>query len=143
MPSYQSSEPTSRPDYIEPGDYTVEVINAEETISKSRNDMIDLKLKVEPCGVILYDCLVFTPSAFWKIDAFRAATGETVRPNEEVEIMADELIGRRGRVRLVVEEYNGRKRNKVAAWLLPVRDAKPPSKPQSTKEEPDDDNIPF
>jgi len=143
MPSYQSSEPNSRADYIEPGDYTVTVINAEETIAKSGNDMIDLKLRVEPCGVILYDCLVFTPSAFWKIDVFRAATGETVRPDEEVEIMADELIGRTGRVRLVVEEYKGRKRNKVAAWLLPVRDAKPPSKPKNAKEEIDDDNIPF
>jgi hypothetical protein len=27
------------------------------------------------------------------------------------------LIGRTGRVRLMVEEFKGRKRNKVAAWL--------------------------
>ena len=73
MPTYTSSEPTSRPDYIEPGDYTVEVLNAEESVSKQQNDMIELKLRVEPSGAILFDSLVFTPNAFWKIDAFRAA----------------------------------------------------------------------
>ena len=135
MPSYTSSEPTSRPDYVEPGDYTIEVVNAEESISKSRNEMIELKLRVEPSGAILYDCLVFTPNAFWKIDAFRAATGETVTPDEDVEINADELIGRTGRVRLIIEEYNGKKRNKVTAWLLPT--------PGTQAEGGDDDNIPF
>jgi hypothetical protein len=119
MPSYKAAEPTSRPDFVEPGDYTVEVLNAEESVSKQGNELIELKLKVEPSGAILYDNLVFTANAFWKIDAFRASTGETVTPDEDVEIIADDLIGRTGRARLTVEEYNGRKRNKVAAWLLP------------------------
>ena len=121
MPSYKASEPTSRPDYVEAGDYTIEILGAEESISqKNRNEMIELKLKVEPSGAIVYDNLVFTSSAFWKIDAFRAATGETVTPDEDVEIIADDLIGRTGRARLIVEEYNGKKRNKVAAWLVPT-----------------------
>lgn len=119
MPSYKAAEPTARPDYVEPGDYTVEVLNAEESVSKQGNELIELKLKVEPSGAILYDNLVFTANAFWKIDAFRASTGETVTPDEDVEIIADDLIGRTGRARLTVDEYNGRKRNKVAAWLLP------------------------
>ena len=98
MPSYKASEPTSRPDYVEAGDYTIEILGAEESISqKNRNEMIELKLKVEPSGAIVYDNLVFTSSAFWKIDAFRAATGETVTPDEDVEIIADDLIGRTGR----------------------------------------------
>jgi hypothetical protein len=78
--------------------------------------MIELKLKTLE-GSYLYDFLVFIPSAFWKIDAFRAATGENVTPDEDVEITADDLIGRTGTARLALEEYNGRKRNKVAAWL--------------------------
>jgi hypothetical protein len=120
MPSYRSSEPTARPDFVAAGDYTVEVIGAEESISqKSHNEMIELKLKVEPSGAIVFDNLVFTANAFWKIDSFRAATGETVTPDEDVEIVADDLIGRKGRARLIVEEYNGKKRNKLAAWLLP------------------------
>ncbi|MEI8309326.1 MAG: DUF669 domain-containing protein [Verrucomicrobiota bacterium] len=117
MPSYKSSEPTSRPDFVPAGDYTVEILNAEESVSKQGNDMIELKLKIEPTGAICFDNLVFTPNAFWKIDAFRASTGESVVPDEEVNIECDDLLGRTGRARLIVEEYNGRKRNKVAAWL--------------------------
>ena len=142
MPSYKASEPTSRPDYVEPGDYTVEVLNAEESVSKQHNDLIELKLKIEPSGAICFDNLVFTPNAFWKIDAFRAATGETVVPDEEVEIECDDLIGRRGRARLAVETYNGKTRNKVAAWLLPETKAAK-AKPAPAKGGDDDDNIPF
>jgi hypothetical protein len=68
-------------------------------------------------GSLVYDFLVFTPSAFWKIDAFRIATGETLVPDEDVNLTANDLIGRTGRVRLVIEEFNGRQRNKLAAWL--------------------------
>jgi hypothetical protein len=138
MPSYQASEPQIRPDCVEPGDYTVEVINAEETISKQGNEMIELKLKVLPSGAILYDNLVFTKNAFWKIDAFRAATGEKVIPDEEVDLQPDDLIGRTGRARLVIEEYNQTKRNKVTAWLLPKVNAAPAQEGGL-----DDDNIPF
>ena len=116
MPSYNANTPTERPDHVEPGDYEVEVVDAIETLSKSNHEMIELKLRTES-GSYLYDFLVFIPSAFWKIDAFRAATGESVTPEQDVEIVADDLIGRTGKARLTVEEYNGRKRNKVAAWL--------------------------
>ena len=117
MPTYKASDIATRPDFVEPGDYTVEVIHAEETVSQKGHDMIELKLRVEPSGAILFDHLVFMPNSFWKIDAFRVATGEQITPDEDVEVIADDMIGRTGRVRLMVEEYKGRKRNKVAAWL--------------------------
>lgn len=116
MPSYKASTPTERPDHVEPGDYEVEIVDAVETTSKNGHEMIELKLKTSE-GSYLYDFLVFIPSAFWKIDAFRDATGEAVTPDEDVELTSDDLIGRIGSARLVIEEYNGRKRNKVAAWL--------------------------
>ena len=64
--------------------------------------------------------------------------------------MADDLIGRSGTARLAVEEYNGKKRNKVAAWLAPkagrmaakaTPTAKPATQPQAQFIE--DDDIPF
>ena len=116
MPSYKASTPTERPDHVEPGDYEVEVVDAVESTSKNGHEMIELKPKTSE-GSYLYDFLVFIPSAFWKIDAFRAETGEAVTPDEDVELTSDDLIGRTGGARLAVEEYNGRKRNKVAAWL--------------------------
>jgi hypothetical protein len=116
MPSYTANTPTERPDHVEAGDYEVEVVDAIETMSKSGHEMIELKLKTF-AGSYLYDFLVFIPTAFWKIDSFRAATGESVAAEQEVEITPDDLIGRTGRARLALEEYNGRKRNKVVAWL--------------------------
>jgi hypothetical protein len=148
MPSYTASTPTERPDFVDPGDYQVEVIDAIETVSKTGHEMIELKLKTS-VGSYLYDFLVFIPNAFWKIDSFRAATGEEVTPEDDVEITADDLIGRTGTTRLIVEEYNGKKRNKVAAWLTQRTGSKPaatpaatpPTKPQPQSDE--DDNIPF
>ena len=149
MPSYTASTPTERPDFVDPGDYPVEVIDASETVSKTGHEMIELKLKTS-AGSYLYDFLVFIPNAYWKIDSFRAATGEVVTPDDEVEITADDLIGRTGSVRLIVEEYKGKKRNKVAAWLAPKAGhmpakstpaANPAAQPQPQSEE--DDNIPF
>ncbi len=137
MPSYTSSTPQERPDHVEPGDYEVEVIDAIETISKGGHEMIELKLRTS-AGSLLYDFLVFIPTAFWKIDAFRAATGEVVEPDQDVEITADHVIGRTGIARLTVEEYNGKKRNKVVAWI--VGNAKPATQPQPARQH---DNEPF
>jgi hypothetical protein len=132
MPSYTSSTPQERPDHVEPGDYEVEVVDAIETISKGGHEMIELKLKTS-AGSYLYDFLVFIPTAFWKIDAFRAATGEAVTPEQDVEIVADDLIGRTGKARLSVEEYNGRKRNKVAAWLTGNSNSNQPAPSKSNE----------
>ena len=54
------------------------------------------------------------------LDAFRAAIGETVLPDVDVDIHADDFIGKQGQARLSVETYEGRKRNKVSAWLVPT-----------------------
>jgi hypothetical protein len=132
MPSYTANTPTERPDHVEPGDYEVEVVDAIETLSKSNHEMIELKLRTE-AGSYLYDFLVFIPSAFWKIDAFRAATGEAVTPEQDVEIVADDLIGRTGKARLSVEEYNGRKRNKVAAWITGNSNSNQPAPSKSNE----------
>jgi hypothetical protein len=137
MPSYTASTPSERPDFVEPGDHQVEIIDAIETISKGGHEMIELKLKTSS-GSYLYDFLVFIPTAFWKIDAFRAATGEVVEPDQDIEITADHVIGRTGTARLTVEEYNGKKRNKVVAWI--IGDAKPVTQPQPARR---NDNEPF
>ena len=134
MPSYKASTPSERPDHVEPGDYEVEVVDAIETISKGGHEMIELKLKTS-AGSYLYDFLVFVPSAYWKIDAFRAATGEVVEPDEETEITADHVIGRTGTARLTVEEYNAKKRNKVVAWIIGGGNSNQPS--------PSNSNEPF
>jgi hypothetical protein len=124
MPSYKASEPSAAPEAVKPGEYHCEIINAEEGKSQSGgNPIISLKLRLEN-EAVLYDRLVFTPSAFWKIDSFRAAIGQKVVPDEEVNIEADELVGKTARIRVVNETYEGRQRSKVAAWLMPAKPEK-------------------
>ena len=104
--------------------------------------MIELKLRVLPHGSLCFDGLVFIPAAYWKIDSFRASTGEKVLPNQEVDVQCDDLIGRRARVRLIVESFNGKDRNKVASWL-PPKPSKPAATTSAMKGGESDDNIPF
>ena len=142
MPSYTASTPTERPDFIEPGNHHVEVVDAVESISKGGHEMIELKLRTT-AGSYLYDFLVFIPNAFWKIDAFRAATGDFVVADDCAEVLADDLIGRCGIARLTVEEYNGRKRNKVTAWIRPTPGGKATAKPVTQTKSAADANNPF
>jgi hypothetical protein len=137
---YVSPNQQPREFHVSPGEYEVRVIDAIETISKgSGQEMIKLMLEVEGRGVRLYDYLIASASAAWKIDAFRRATGEDVSEGEEVHLTAQDLIGRQGRARLKVEEFQGRLSNKVDAWLAPAKRPEKPAEPDGE----DDDNVPF
>lgn len=151
---YTSQDAENKPRYVPGGDYLVTVIEATETIAKeSGAEMIKLKLEVEEHGVRFFDYLVATESSFWKIDTFRKAIGEKVVEGEEVELFADDLLGRQAYATLRVEEFDGRKNNKIDAWLsnVPLHPQKGsaltarstyPAKSASTLAEVDDD-VPF
>ena len=123
MPSYKSGTPV--PDTVPPGEYEFEVINAVEEVSSGGNPMITMQLRVIPAGVVVFDRLVFVDKQGnrMRIDSFRASIGENVVENEDVNVEADDLIGRKGRARLKVGEWEGRKRNEVSAWLMPLPSA--------------------
>jgi hypothetical protein len=83
--------------------------------------MIELLLRIMTNGTkgpLVIDNLVFTPKAFWRIDQFRQATGETLIPGQVVVFNADDAIDRKGRVILTVDSFNGRDRNKVAKYVV-------------------------
>ena len=143
---YTSQNADNLPRFVPNGDYLVTVIEASETLSKAGDDMIKLKLEVEGHGVHLYDYLVATESSFWKIDTFRKAIGDRVVEGEEVELTAAALEGRQGHARLRIEEYQGKKNNKVELWItdrVPTATAKttPPATVQAQPKV--DDDVPF
>ena len=140
---YISQNADNPPRFVPNGDYLVTVIEASETFSKAGDEMIKLKLEVEEHGVRLYDYLVATESSFWKIDTFRKAIGEAVVEGEEVELSASALEGRQGYARLMVEEYQGKKNNKVEMWLTDRAPKAPLKKNPPVTAQPDDSNEPF
>jgi hypothetical protein len=74
----------------------------------------------------VFDHLVFTEKSSWKIDDFRAATGEKLVEGQRVIIEAEDCVDRKGRCHLIIDSYDGRTRNKVDAYLPPALTAAPP-----------------
>ena len=116
MPEYQ----TGYNEILPEGVYDFVVVDANECRSKSSgNEMIALELLVRNGNteIKVYDQLVFTSNSLWKIDAFRAATGEKLVPGQTVNIDAFDLVERAGKCVLTVEKYQGRDKNKVQEYL--------------------------
>jgi hypothetical protein len=153
MPTYTTGHDETLPDGI----YDFEVIDATETTSKAGgNPMIELALMVHGpnggSGIRVFDRLVFTPKAFWKIDSFRIATGEKLVEGQTVSIEASDCIDRTGKCSLIIEKYGGHEHNRIGAYIDPASEKPPPApakKETLAAEElrrkgadPDDD-IPF
>lgn len=125
MPKYTQGQGSARPDYMPEGKYEFAVIGASDKVSGNGNEMIELKCEVigpeveEGQGAIFFENLVFTDSAFFKIDQFLSSTGDAVEEGEEVDVEAADQIGKSGVCSLIVETYKGKQRNKVAKFLAP------------------------
>lgn len=97
------------------GEYPFEVVNAKEARSKNGNDMIELKLDIN--GSKIYDNLVFTDKAFWKIDQFLKAVGAHPGEGKDITVEADDLIGHKGTCKLRVGKTDkGNERNEVESY---------------------------
>jgi hypothetical protein len=129
MASYTSGIPTTHTPPVKDGDYRIAVVNATERTSKAGNPMIELKHEIlGPVGGSdfveggrpkVFDNLVFTANAAWKIDQFRAAIGEDVTEGEEVDVDADALIGATLTARIVLGKNDkGADRNEIGAYII-------------------------
>jgi hypothetical protein len=144
MPTYKVGHKEVLPD----GSYEFTVIDANEKQSQSGNAMIELQLLIKGTTgneLRVFDHLVFTPKSFWKIDAFRVATGERLVQGQLVNFEAADCLDRTGKVLLMVEEYGGRQKNRVQEYLDPAAEKPPPSPARKTSSPvPDsDDDIPM
>lgn len=105
------------------GDYPFKINDAQLKESSTKNQMIELELIISAGGeepITVTDYLVFSENAYWKIDAFRQATGEVLAGGEKVSFEAEDCIDRTGWCKLEIDTYQGRSRNKVAAYLDPA-----------------------
>jgi hypothetical protein len=121
--TYKSGSPTSGGLFVQPGIYAVRVIEATEDTSTSGNDMVKLKLRViKPGGIegpALFDYLVLNENAQWKIDQFLAACEKHPGEGEQVSLDVNKMIGWECEAELTIDEYKGKKNNKVAAYVVP------------------------
>jgi hypothetical protein len=140
---YISSNNEQRAFFVPAGEYTVRILEAVETLSKSSGaEMIKLNLEVEGHGCRLFEYLIAGEATAWKIDAFRRALGETVEAQTESEITPQALIGKVVRARLRTEEFNGKTSNKVDAWLEPAN-ATTTANPAASAQPEENEDVPF
>jgi len=118
MISYTYEDRGAIPALLDAGDYEIEVKSVEFGFSQAGNEKADLQLNVlAHDGKIIYDTLTFTERAFWRIDQALKSLGIAQAKGDAFEISEELLVGKRGWVSLVIEEWNEKKRNKVGEWL--------------------------
>ena len=147
MPTYTQGLDMTLPEGI----YDFVVADANDKRSQGGNEMIELQLIIKgPDGQEskVYDNLVFTPKAFWKIDTFRLCTGDKLVKGQSVEFDATDCLDRTGKCYVIVDKYEGRERNKVSEYLDPavIKDSQSPQqavKPAVSATSPADDEIPM
>lgn len=121
MPTYKAGNPESKAStLLEAGEYPFEVADAKEKTAKSGNAMIELRLKVgDDHPATVFDNLVFTPNAFWKIDQFLKAIGKHPGEGEDIDVEPFDLIGEKGTCKIKVgKNQSGDPKNEIEAYLF-------------------------
>ena len=127
MPTYKASEPKKTEIYfVKPDVYEVEIRKAIEKVSqRSGNTMIKLTCAIlmpdGGDGPEVWEHLVFTEKAAWKIDQVLTAVEIAVIAGEDIDVQPEDLIGKRG-VCLIGEEAGSENPehtfNKIERWFF-------------------------
>jgi hypothetical protein len=88
MPSFIVPEENSQ---LTPGVHRMEVVEAVEKISKTGNEMIEIKLQSEKGGTVK-DYLVFSTKAAFKIRDFLEAAGKTLTTGARLDLTAKQCL---------------------------------------------------
>ena len=133
---------------IPDGEYNFTVIGANEKTSKSGNAMIELELQFDIGGgnvIKVYDRLVSTPKALWRIRSFCAGAGRDFTAGA---LDDQECIGMPGRAKLVLGEKNekGKRYMQVENYVPRAGFSEAPAKVKEKPEEgqnPKKSGLPF
>jgi len=129
------------------GDYDVAIVTAKDTRSKAGNDMIEFQTQIQ--GGEFANTTMF----YYLVDNNSMTARNTHALCKSVAhsgpVIAQAFEGRRGRVHVVHETYNGKTRPKIARWLEPDSEQwsiAVPSAPATNYSSPpleDPDDAPF
>ena len=173
---FEAGNPNEEPEMFLPeGEYWFRIADATSKRSASKGEpMIELKLQLYNIdnteGPFCFDFVLITPKMKWKVDQFLACIGMHPGEGARIAINAKQYIGLPGYADFRIEEYKGRKNNKVKKFIVdpdegehsknlpkaapafrpgppPVRSAPPPAPtaplPPAFPNGLDDDEIPF
>lgn len=154
--NYTFNNSDGAPSLVEPGEYFVKAIKYETGFTSNNNDKITIHLQIKE-GPIAYENVIFTEKAMWKMDlilkAFTIskklplpAEGSAVKIDED--FMKKYIIGGYASAMIEVHEYNGKKSNRVASWVIPKelpKPVEPEPEPtfELTSEEDEGEDVPF
>lgn len=144
-----AAEENKKFELLPDGDYLLTVTSAGTCYSTggttSGAEQIELNLEAykaadgPPFGT-LTEWLTFHRAMLWKVDTFITAAGFTVKKGEEIELTAENVIGRRAWARIgTYEKANGKKFNQVKMWYTD----RPKLPPVAITKPAEDDDIPF
>lgn len=117
MPRKISTTRTGNSGLVKDGIYLLQIVDSEETVSSSGNDMVKLKLAIvrggRASGRTMLDNLVFSEAAQWKFDNLHDA----LEVEEGKDIDYRYYKGKKVYASVISEEYNGNINNKVKTYL--------------------------
>lgn len=146
MPKYKFNTGANESYEILPeGDYMVAIEKAEDRYTNSGNEAINLRLTVRDNPQKLFDMLVFTEKAWFRIDQCVKSLAMKFEDGAEVEVTPEILAGKIGKVRVSHEEWNGKTRARVYEWLTDWdrKEAEGWKPIDAQPERSADDDVPF
>jgi hypothetical protein len=115
----KSHFPEDKPfELLTEGEHTVRVETVSQRTSKSGNDMVVFELKSIPEGQLLWLYCMNTGTNRWMLKKTIHAITGTIQPSGEINISVDNLLGRRLKVEIQHEMYQGKKQAKVADVII-------------------------
>ena len=127
MIDYTYNDSEGAPAMVDAGTYYVKALGYETGLTNKGDQKMTLKLQIKD-GPIVYDILTFTPKAMWKMDVvLKAFSVSKKKPlpakgskiNVDEEFMKTYIVDGYCQAEVVIDEYKGRKRNKVSNFIVP------------------------
>lgn len=107
---------------LDPGKYRFKIVDAEQTTSKAGNEMIEIAARQIDEegneGRKVWDYLVFTEKALWKVNSFLEACGKHPGEDEDYTMDPDDMIGWEFEAEVSAgEDSKGRPRNNIESYI--------------------------
>tara|TARA_B100001123_G_scaffold228673_1_gene257307 strand:- start:136 stop:576 length:441 start_codon:yes stop_codon:yes gene_type:complete len=129
------SETAMMPQTLEKGEYELRIKDYEFRTSRAGNEIINLMFEEKRTKKYIWDNLVFTPKAQWKIKQFLGAIEQKVGESANMdENYMNNIVGEHLWVEVGTDTYEGKTKNTVEKYLG--------GKKRSPRQVVDDEDVP-